>query len=145
MLKQVIHYPETNSVEATWVNGLGVNTRCVSYSDRQMAELSSELGEDLENYASLITEVVSLQKPIAPTLITIPPSLTMSQARIALLNAGLLDTVEAGIAQLPRAAQIKWEFAATVDRSDSLTQALAAALGLTEPQLDALFTAGAVL
>ena len=75
----------------------------------------------------------------------IPTSLTMAQARIALLDAGLLDTVEAGIAQMPRAAQIKWEFAATVDRSDSLTQALAAALGLAEPQLDALFTAGAAL
>ena len=76
---------------------------------------------------------------------SIPTSLTMAQARIALLDAGLLDTVEAGIAQMPRAAQIKWEFAATVDRSDSLTQALAAALGLTEPQLDALFVAGAAL
>ena len=82
---------------------------------------------------------------LAGVVATAPTSLTMAQARIALLDAGLLDTVEAGIAQMPRAAQIKWEFAATVERSDSLTQALAAALGLTELQLDDLFTAGAAL
>lgn len=89
-------------------------------------------------------EAEVLAAPI-PAAQAIPISLTMAQARIALLDAGLLDTVESGIAQMPRAAQIKWEFAATVERSDSLTQALAAALGLTDPQLDALFVAGAAL
>ena len=97
---------------------------------------------DVTERALSLEEIAALPAPTPPA---IPTSLTMAQARIALLDAGLLDTVDAGIAQMPRAAQIKWEFAATVERSDALTQALAAALGLTAPQLDALFTAGAAL
>ena len=76
---------------------------------------------------------------------TVPTSLTMRQARLALLAAGYLDAVQAGVSAMPRASQIAWEFAATVDRTDPLTATLAAALGLDAAALDALFTAGAAL
>lgn len=76
---------------------------------------------------------------------TAPTSLTMKQARLALLAAGHLATVEAAVAAMPQSAQIAWEFAATVDRSDPLTAVLAGVLGLNSAALDALFTAGAAL
>jgi hypothetical protein len=78
-------------------------------------------------------------------LVATPTSLTMKQARLALLSAGYLDTVIAGISAMPRASQISWEFSNTVERSDPLTATLAAALGLDSAALDALFTAGALL
>lgn len=81
--------------------------------------------------------------PVLPALV--PTSLSMKQARLALLAGGYLDAVETGMAAMPRAAKIAWEFAATVDRADPLTATLAAALNLNSAALDALFTAGAAL
>lgn len=80
----------------------------------------------------------------------IPQSVTMRQARLALLGAGLLDDVNAAIAAIPdatqrRAAEIEWEYAATVDRASPFTQLLADGLGLTSEQLDGLFTQAAGL
>jgi hypothetical protein len=69
---------------------------------------------------------------------------TMKQARLALLNAGLLSQVESTIAGLPspdkEAVSIQWEYSTTLRRSHSWVLALADALGLTESQLDDLFT-----
>jgi hypothetical protein len=72
-----------------------------------------------------------------------PQQVTMRQARLALLGAGLLAGVDAAIASLPEpdksAAQIEWEYAAVVQRGSGLVPAMGAALGMTEAQLDALF------
>jgi len=75
----------------------------------------------------------------------IPQSVTMRQARLALLAAGLLDTVQAALAVASQADQIEWEFAAEVKRDYPLILNLAAGLGLTELQLDELFTAASKL
>ena len=79
----------------------------------------------------------------------VPQSVTMRQARLALLAAGLLDSVNAAIAAMPTpersAAVIEWEYAQTVDRASAFTQQLAAGLNLTAEQLDALFTQAAGL
>lgn len=80
----------------------------------------------------------------------VPRQVTMRQARLALLGAGLLDQVDAAIAAIPdpihrKAAQIEWEYAQTVDRNSPFTQQLAAGLGITEEQKDALFTQAATL
>lgn len=80
-----------------------------------------------------------------PTPAVVPQQVTMRQARLALLGAGLLAGVDAAIAGLTEpaksAAQIEWEYAAVVQRSSGLVPAMASALGLTDPQIDALFIA----
>ena len=76
---------------------------------------------------------------------SIPTSLTMKQARRALYQAGYLEQVEAGVQGMNKPAQIDWEFASTVERGDPLVVTLTAALGLTEVDLDGLFTLGATL
>lgn len=86
-----------------------------------------------------------------PTLIpTIPTSVTMRQARLALLSAGLLSQVDAALAAIAdpvqrQAAQIDWEYAATVDRGSPLVSNLAASLNLDSAALDTLFTAAGAL
>ena len=82
----------------------------------------------------------------------VPPSMTtvtMRQARLALLRAGLLEQANTLIAGMPGIegdeARIEWEFAGTVQRSNALVDGLAAGLGLTEEQLDALFITAAGL
>jgi hypothetical protein len=79
--------------------------------------------------------------PPPPIVIT---SVTMRQARLALHRAGLLAQVDAAIASDVE-AQIEWEYAQTVERHSPLVQNLAAGLGLTEQQLDDLFTQAAGL
>lgn len=74
-----------------------------------------------------------------------PSSITMRQARLALLDAGLLDAVNAGMSAMPTAVQIEWEFASTVDRTSPQVATLAAALSLDDAALDGLFEAGAAL
>lgn len=74
----------------------------------------------------------------------VPTSVTMRQARLALLAAGLLDDIEAALAAIPdetdrRTAQIEWEYAQDVVRDSPWVQQLAAALGLDAAMLDELF------
>ena len=75
---------------------------------------------------------------------------TMRQARRALLDAGLLDQVDAAIAAIAdaterRQAEIDWEYATTVERLRPWVQTLGAALGLSAEDLDALFEQAATL
>ena len=77
-------------------------------------------------------------------------TITMRQCRLQLLTVGLLDSVDAAIAAIPdaaqrRAAQIEWEYAAVVERNSDWVQNLAGALGLTDVQLDTLFSEAAKL
>lgn len=96
------------------------------------------------DYASYLKWLAAGNTP-EPAAASIPSSLSMRQARLALLGAGLLDAVQAGILAMPQAAQIEWDYATTVERSSPLVATLAASLGLTSEALDALFTAGAAL
>lgn len=70
-------------------------------------------------------------------------AVSMRQARRALLQQNLLSAVQPAIDSLPspekEAAQIDWEYAQEVKRSDPLVQSLAVALELTEEDLDNLF------
>lgn len=79
----------------------------------------------------------------------VPHAVSMRQARLALLGAGLLTAVNEALAVMPgiegEAARIEWEYATEVMRDSALVTGLSYALGLTEAQLDALFIAGAAL
>lgn len=78
-----------------------------------------------------------------------PASVTMRQARLALLAAGHLSAVTAALAATPgmagEAARIEWEYASTLERDSPLVQAFAAQLGLSAATLDALFATAATL
>ena len=85
--------------------------------------------------------------PAPPVIVEshVPGEVTMRQAQRALLDAGLLDAVDAAINALPdpprRAAKIDWEKSSTVRRDSQFVRILAPALGLTAAQLDELFVA----
>lgn len=64
---------------------------------------------------------------------------------LALLAAGELDAVEAVISQAPRAVQITWEAAQDFERTNPLIESIAPQIGLTESDIDALFTEAAKL
>ena len=70
-------------------------------------------------------------QPVAGTL-------TPRQARLILLQYGLLDDIEAMIAT-DRALGIWWEYSLEIKRDDERLIVAASALGLTDEQLDEMF------
>ena len=71
-------------------------------------------------------------------IIIIPQVITMRQARLQLLEVGLLDNVEAIVA-LDRKSQIEWEYASEVYRQSTLIESVKGALNLTDVQIDNMF------
>lgn len=72
------------------------------------------------------------------------------QARLALLQVGMLDNVDAAIAAISdetqrRQALISWEYADTIQRLDPWVAAIAPGLGLDDEALDGLFAIAATL
>lgn len=145
ILKYVTRFPDTNSVEAAWIDADGVTVKCHSYADVQMDMLEADLGVDAAAHASLISTVRANIKPLPPTKPYVPAIVSMRQARLALLQSGLLAQVDAAIATGSEAGRITWEYATEVRRGDALVAGLSAALGLTASQLDSLFALAATL
>ena len=75
--------------------------------------------------------------------ILVPQEVTMRQARLALLNKGLLVSVDIELAALSEpdksAATIEWGYSQTVERNRPFVALLGAALSLDDTQLDDLF------
>lgn len=67
------------------------------------------------------------------------------QARVALLQAGLLPQVEAAVAAADPIIQMAWAEAIELRRYSPAILGLASALGLTDTQLDDLFRAAALV
>ncbi len=69
----------------------------------------------------------------------VPDVITAVQGRLALLQAGLLDSVESSISGASREVQIFWEFATEWHREHAVLIALGESLHLTSAQVDGLF------
>lgn len=149
ILKQLIKYDNAPALEATWVDENGMVIKCHAYSNGQMDMLRADLGPDAAAHEALIAEVEATYVPPEPEPPYVPASVTMRQARLALLGAGLLDDVEAAIAALPspqkEAARIEWEYSQEVQRHNGFVSVLAPMLGMTAEQTDALFIGAATL
>lgn len=80
---------------------------------------------------------------------SVPAAVTMRQARLALLGAGLLSSVDAAIDAMSEptrsAARIEWEYSNELQRSNQLLIALGPALGLSPQQIDELFVVASAL
>ena len=80
---------------------------------------------------------------------SIPQVVTMRQARLALLQQGLLASIQPAIDALDEphrsAANIEWEYSQTVERTRPFVLTLGEELELTDDDLDALFTLAATL
>ena len=83
---------------------------------------------------------------IAPAPVPQPviiPTLSMRQARLALLSLGLLDEVEAAITTTEN--RIWWDYSPSVERSNPLVIAVLTALGKTSTEIDAMFISAAAI
>lgn len=109
---------------------------------------SDNANSDYQAYIAWLALGNTPQEADAPTTSRIT-KVTMRQARLALLGAGKLPAVNAAIAAMQgaqgEAARIEWEYSQEVQRDRGLVSALGSQLGMTEEQLDALFTAAAAI
>ena len=147
-LKQVIKYDNANAIEATWVDADGAPILCKSYADVQMQDFRDDVanyGGDISEHEALIAEVEANIVPVPPETVQVPQVITIRQAKLVLLDAGLLDDVDAAVAQADKATQIEWEYATEVRRDWPTLLVMQAALGLTDDQVDQLFIQGSAL
>lgn len=127
-------------------DGLITNTIEVSALDAfpDMTLIDANIGGGI---GDSIVDGVVVPKPASP--VPVPQSVTMRQARLALHAAGLLSGVDAAIAAMPEpaktAALIEWEYAGNVERNAGLVPAMAAALGMSDADIDDLFISAATL
>jgi len=75
----------------------------------------------------------------------VPQVVTRAQFILALLQIDLLDEVEAAIAQADRATQINYTERLEFERGFPLIATMAAVLGKTDAEIDALFVLAATL
>ena len=84
-----------------------------------------------------------------PEVVYVPQEVTMRQARLALLDTGLLSSVQPAINSLPEPdktrAQIEWDYSNALQRGNPFVATLGTALGLNEQALDNLFITAAKL
>ncbi len=109
----------------------------------RMADHTTLTGEEVTDAVLEDTGWSWVEPVIAPT--PVASAITMRQTRLALLQAGLLATVDAAVAEQDEAARIEWEYATEVKRDHPLLVTMAASLGLSSETLDSLFNLGASL
>lgn len=123
------------------------------WQDLIPAHAANHIEVTAQQYAQWVTFKANAGRdglePAPAPPVAVPQFVTMRQARLALLDAGLLSSVDAAIAAMSEpaksAAQIEWEYASEVQRGNGMVPAMAAALGMTESQIDDLFIAAATL
>lgn len=108
----------------------------------------NEYGEVVTVTTNGGTVIKELDRP--STTSSAPQAVSMRQARLALLQAGMLATVDQVIAGItPTEAQqrikVEWDYATEVARNWPTLLALQPALGLTDEQVDDLFVLAATL
>jgi hypothetical protein len=113
-------------------------------------ELSDELFwrtiNEIDGIWKLVSgEVVKTAIPIPVPLI--PQPISRLQALAAMYNGGLLDAAEAYFAlpDTPRIQKLAWANAQDFYRQSPLVIAVGAILGLSDAQIDTLFTAGSTI
>ena len=96
-------------------------------------------------------DVLTERPTLLPPPILIPQTVSMAQARKALVLGGVsMASVASAIAAISDAtqrelAQIDWEYSTTVKRLSPLVTSLGPSLNLTDAQIDALFIAASSL
>lgn len=91
----------------------------------------------------VVEEPYVAPQPLPPPVALVPTIISMKQARLALLGAGLYSAAQDAIANMAGPAgdqaRIVWEYSATVERSSQLVANVSVALGIDDSHLDELF------
>ena len=123
-------------------------TQQESYTYYEQDEDGNNTGNELSGVRNVQVDTgeIEFNTSLFIQNVTVPQEVTMRQARLELLNRGLLDSVNATLATLNNAqAQIEWDYSNEVQRDNELINALSSALGLSQDDIDSLFIEAAKL
>lgn len=109
------------------------NGRIVAASISRQADITDEIDED-------DGELLAFLNPSA-----VIASISSRQFKLQLLSAGLLDAVDAWVAQQPREVRIAYEYSGTFVKDSPMMMAGFAAMGFTPQQIEDFFAAAAEL
>lgn len=103
-----------------------------------------ECPDDVEAGWSYSDGVFSPPEPEPEMIRGVPAEVTMRQARLYLLNAGLLSSVDSAIESITdekvrEAVRIEWEYSNTVSRNSDTIKLIGERLGLSSEQIDNMF------
>lgn len=101
--------------------------------------------KDYQVIMKLVELGVLTVQPEVTSEVVMASEVSARQARLALLQVGLLDQIQAAIEQIGGAAAIEWEYATVIQKSSPLVSALSASLGLSSTQVDDLFQLASTL
>ena len=102
--------------------------------------------EWLKNHIpSTINSMEELEKVLTDANVFPYVHVTARQARLVLLNAGLLNQVETAVTQAGTEAKICWDYSTEIHRNSSFIAFIGLSLGLTDTQIDDLFKQAATL
>jgi hypothetical protein len=117
-------------------------------SNNRVVYRVNEDGSSESCLASVLSQDTVID-PADPPPVVIPTEVSMRQARLALFQQGKLSLIQPLIDAMTdpqkTATQISWDYATVVKRDDDLVKALSAQLGLSDADLDALFTLASTL
>jgi hypothetical protein len=104
-------------------------------------------GEDTEVLNPFVVQPSPSRRRWAAVSLTtsVPHIVTIRQAKLALLQSGLLDAVETVMQQADRKTQIEWEYAHEFRRSWPALLQMQPLLNLTDEQIDNLFKLASTL
>lgn len=105
------------------------------------------------NWAKLATReqrdaigIVENSDSLPPTLgIDVPQSVAMRQARLALHQIGLLESIDAAIKMMGAEAVIEWEYTPTVNRDNRIVAMIQYAYRMSTEDIDNLFRTATLL
>ncbi|NKM12997.1 hypothetical protein GFL85_18505 [Rhizobium laguerreae] len=109
------------------------NGRIVAASISWQSDITDEIDED-------DSELLAFLNP-SPLI----ASVSSRQFKLQLLSAGLLDAVDAWVAQQPREVRIAYEYSGTFVKDSPMMTAGFAAMGFTPQQIEGFFAAAAEL
>lgn len=118
----------------------------VAHTAPANTSLTDVEGEQRANWTGYEWVELPYKAPVIdPPATPVPASVTRGQFKLALLQMDLLDDVEAAIALADRATQINYAERLDFERNHPLVITMAAALGKTDAEVDALFVLAATL
>lgn len=149
MYKLLVNTPSGKQelIEVTATGGY-FDTARVLWDERTDGALPAvDLGKMQRDGDQLVTLADVLPEHAAAVIAeSIPDEVDMTQARLALFDAGLLANVEAYIeANFTEREKIFWKTRRTIRRDNELVEKARVGLGLTHEQMDDLFIAAKVL
>ena len=136
-------FPQVKGLEYAWARESQYPTEVPEFfgtcPDDAETQIDGVLGVYLQaDWETMRDDEMRARNPV-------PQQVTMRQARLELLKRALLDDVEAVITAAGREAQIQWEHASVVERSNPVIAIVQQQQGMTDAQIDDLFREAAKL